>query len=182
MTTKEKPNKQVFSTNSTNKAVVFTLNSKKDQIAKSIPTEEEYAINISQIREIINYDKPTRLPGRPNYIMGVLNVRGEIIPLLDLGYRLNYDINYDKSKIIITYKNNEKIGLIVQSVKDVIDYTESEIEEAPATDLDFVIGLVKKDVLVNDATGSTTNATRVLTLLNTDLIVKDEDTKFELVE
>ena len=55
---------------SLNKAVVFTLNVKKDLIAANAITEEEYALNISQIREIISYDTPTRLPGRPNYILG----------------------------------------------------------------------------------------------------------------
>lgn len=53
-----------------NKAVVFTLNVKKDLVAQGAISEEEYALNINQIREIITYDVPTRLPGKPNYIMG----------------------------------------------------------------------------------------------------------------
>lgn len=165
-----------------NKAVVFTLNVKKDLIAADAITEEEYALNISQIREIINYETPTRLPGRPNYIMGVLNVRGEIIPLLDLGYRLNHDIDYAKAKIIITYKNSEKIGLIVQSVRDVIDYYDSEVEPTPSAEVSFVTGLVKKDITTEEANGTVTKKTRVLTILDTDQIIKDEDTKFELVD
>ena len=165
-----------------NKAVVFTLNIKKDSIAAAIKTEEEYAININQIREIITYSEPTRLPGRPSGILGILNVRGELIPLLDLAYRLNHELDYQKSKIIITYKNNEKLGLLVQSVKDVVDYYDSEIEPAPANDMEFVTGLIKKEVSVEGANGAIEKQTRVLTILNTNEIIRDEDTKFELVE
>lgn len=164
-----------------NKAVVFTLNVKKDLIAQSVITEEEYALNISQIREIIPYDAPTRLPGKPNYIMGVLNVRGEIIPLMDLGYRLNHTIDYEKSKIIITYKNNEKIGLIVQAVRDVVDFLDSEVEPTPSNDIAFIKGLIKKEI-VDEQGGSTLKKTRVLTILDTDKIINDDDTKFELVD
>lgn len=169
-------------TDNENKAVVFTLNTKKDSIASAIITEEEYAINISQIREIITYSEPTRLPGRPASILGILNVRGELIPLLDLAYRLNHEINYENSKIIITYKNNEKLGLLVQTVRDVVDYYDSEIEPAPANDMEFVTGLIKKEVIVEGSNGTTEKKTRVLTILNTDEIIRDEDTKFELVD
>ena len=112
----------------------------------------------------------------------VLNVRGEIIPLLDLAYRLNHDIDYDKAKIIITYKNDQKIGLIVQSVKDVIDYYDSELEIPPSTDVSFIKGLVKKDITNEEEGGSVSKKTRVLTVLDTDKIINDEDTKFELVD
>lgn len=164
------------------KAVVFTLNTKKDSIAAAIKTEEEYCINLMQIREIITYEEPTRLPGKPASILGILNVRGELIPLLDLAYRLNHELDYEKSKIIITYKNNEKLGLLVQSVRDVVDYCDSEIEPAPANDMDFVTGLIKKEITVENANGVAEKKTRVLTILNTNEIIKDEDTKFELVE
>lgn len=116
---------------------------------------------------------------RPNR---VLNVRGEIIPLMDLAYRLNHTIDFEKSKIIITYKNNEKIGLIVQSVRDVVDYFDSEVEPTPSNDVAFVTGLIKKDVSVEEANGTITKKTRVLTILDTDKIINDEDTQFQLVD
>lgn len=112
----------------------------------------------------------------------VLNVRGEIIPLMDLAYRLNHTIDFEKSKIIITYKNNEKIGLIVQSVKDVVDFYDSEVEPTPSNDVAFVTGLIKKDISVEEANGTVVKKTRVLTILDTDKIINDEDTNFELVD
>ena len=165
-----------------NKAVVFSLNTKKDSIASSIKTEEEYCINLMQIREIITYTEPTRLPGKETAILGILNIRGELVPLLDLAHRLNHELDYEKSKIIITYKGNEKIGLLVQSVRDVVDYYDSEIESVPSTEIDFISGIIKKEVQTENEDGTIDKKTRVLTILNTDEIIKDEDTKFELIE
>lgn len=165
-----------------NKAVVFSLNTKKDSIASSIKTEEEYCINLMQIREIISYSEPTRLPGKETAILGILNIRGELVPLLDLAHRLNHELDYEKSKIIITYKNNEKIGLLVQSVRDVVDYYDSEIETVPSTEIDFISGIIKKESVIEHEDGSVDRKTRVLTILDTDHIIKDEDTKFELIE
>ena len=101
---------------------------------------------------------------------------------MDLAYRLNHTIDYKKSKIIITYKNNEKIGLIVQSVKDVVEYFDSEVEPTPGNDVAFVTGLIKKEIDVEEANGTVSKKTRVLTILDTDKIINDEDTKFELVD
>ena len=151
-------------------------------MASSIKTEEEYCINLMQIREIISYSEPTRLPGRENAILGVLNVRGEIICLLDLAHRLNHELDYEKSKIIITYKNGEKIGLLVQNVRDVVTYYNSEVEQVPSAEVDFIEGIIKKETNVENPDGTIDKVTRVLTVLNTDEIIKDEDTKFELVE
>lgn len=171
------------------KILVFSLANKKDDISKKTmgdKDEEEYALNIGQVREIINYEPNiTRMPGRPNYVIGIMNIRGETISIMDLGYRLNYDIDCNKAKIIIVYIHGEKVGLIVQSVKDVLFINEEEYEEAPYQEgIDFVKGIVKKYEYDSDEEEHSRKVikTRVITVLDADKIIKPEDAKYELID
>ncbi|MBQ3420705.1 MAG: purine-binding chemotaxis protein CheW [Romboutsia sp.] len=170
------------------KILVFSLSNKKDEVSHKIGEdndEEEYALNIGQVREIINYDSNiTRMPGRPNYIVGIKNIRGETVSIMDLGYRLNYEVDYKQAKIVIAYVHGEKVGLIVQSVKDVLFIDENECEAAPYREgIDFVKGIIKKyEYDSDDIDSRKVKKTRVITILDADKIIKEEDTKYELVD
>lgn len=184
--------KETDSLNINDKILVFSLSNKKDILSKKTlfqkdEDSEEFAISIGQVKEIISYETGiTRMPGRPNYVIGILNLRGETIPIMDLGYRLNYEIDYTTSKIVIVYIHGEKVGLIVQSVKDVLEYDEDEeLEDAPYKEgLDFVVGIVKKHEYNNieDEELKQVLNTRVITLLDAEKIIKEEDTKYTLVD
>lgn len=171
-----------------NKILVFSLSSKKDDLSKKVSKshdEEEYGLKISQVIEIINYeDSITRMPGRPNYIVGVMNIRGDTIAVIDLGYRMNYETVLEKSKIIIVTIHGEKVGLIVQSVQDVITIDEAqELEDAPYKEgIDFVIGLIKKNEEIKDEKSNRGSESRIVTLLDAEKIIKPEDTKYELID
>lgn len=175
-----------------NKILVFSLSNKKDLLSQKTLYQkgndsEEFAINISQVKEIISYETGiTRMPGKPNYVIGIMNIRGETVPIMDLGYRLNYEIDYPTSKIIIVYMHGEKVGLIVQTVKDVLDFNDNEeLEDAPYKEgLDFVVGIVKKHEYNNSEDEKLKQVvnTRVITLLDAEKIIKEEDTKYDLID
>lgn len=90
---------------------------------------EEYAISINNVPGIVKFQKVTELPHTPNYIIGVINLRGKIIPVFDLRLRFGLPkAEYNKFTVIInTEINNKTMGVIVDRVNDVITLKEEEI-------------------------------------------------------
>lgn len=95
--------------------------------------EEQYGIDISRIKEIIAPINITHIPKTPNYLKGVINLRGTIIPVVDI--RLKFGMaekEMDVDTAIIIYEvNKASIGFIVDQVEDVLSLDESHISEAP---------------------------------------------------
>ncbi|MFQ5751221.1 MAG: chemotaxis protein CheW, partial [bacterium] len=92
--------------------------------------EEEYGIEIRHITEIIGIQNITELPDVPNFIKGVINLRGKVIPVVDVRLRLGieeHDYN-ERTSIIVVNINNMTVGLIVDTVSEVLDIPESELE------------------------------------------------------
>jgi purine-binding chemotaxis protein CheW len=94
---------------------------------------EEYAIGIRHIMEIMGIQKITDLPDMENYVKGVINLRGKVIPIVDVRLRFGlpekpYD---DRTCIIVTQMKENYVGLIVDSVKEVLDIPASQIEPPP---------------------------------------------------
>ncbi len=85
--------------------------------------EEEYGIEISHVMEIIGIQKITELPDMPRYVKGVLNLRGKVIPVIDIRLRFGFkERPYDERTCIIVVQIDEIIvGIIVDSVKEVLD-------------------------------------------------------------
>jgi len=82
---------------------------------------EEYAFDIEEVQEIIRYDTITPIPDAPQYVEGVLNLRGAVIPIISLPKRLGYKCNItDKTKIIVCSIDNENIGFIVDDVNEIL--------------------------------------------------------------
>jgi len=83
--------------------------------------DEEYGLNILQVQEIIKFIPPVRVPKAPDYVEGVINLRGKIIPVIDLRKRLNKEVSpyTDLTKIIIVDIGKKISGLIVDEVIDV---------------------------------------------------------------
>ena len=124
---------------------------------------EEYAVGILQVREIITYGTLTKVPHTPPSIRGVINLRGNVVPVVDLGLKfgLNASPVTDRTCIVIVEANiNESrtvMGIIADSVRQVISMTENNILPAPAfgtrVRIDFLRGMGKsgdKFVLVLD--------------------------------
>lgn len=95
--------------------------------------EEVYGIIISNILEIIELQKITEVPDMPKFVKGVINLRGKVIPIMDLRLRFKMEgREYDDRTCIVIVKINEKsIGLIVDTVLEVVDIPKNEIEPSP---------------------------------------------------
>ncbi len=94
---------------------------------------EEYGIEIRKVTEIIGIQPITSVPDMPAYIKGVINLRGKVIPLMDVRLRFNIsELQYnDRTCIIVININNYHIGLIVDYVSEVLDIPKSQVEPPP---------------------------------------------------
>lgn len=91
---------------------------------------EKYGINIGYVHNIVRMQQITRVPKAPRHIKGVINLRGEIIPVMSLRLRfgLEEDTFGNTTRIIIIKVNNQAIGLIVDEVEEVINITDKDID------------------------------------------------------
>lgn len=96
--------------------------------------EEEYAIEILKVQEIIGLMPITPVPRMPDYIRGVLNLRGKIVPVMNLRTRfgLNMVEDTEETCIIVVQENDYLMGIVVDKVSEVADISGEEIEEVPA--------------------------------------------------
>ena len=101
--------------------LVFTVN------------KEEYCIPVNQVREIQLYTKPTRIPYAPYYIKGVINLRGQIIPIVDLSklMQLGETMAHADSCFIVSEINSELVGIFVDSVLEVLRLPKEMFHLAP---------------------------------------------------
>lgn len=110
---------------------------------------EEYGVQISQVYEIVRVEGVTKVPNSPPYMEGVINLRGRVLPVLNLRKRLNLSAKeIDKeSRIMVTEVGGKVIGLLVDSVSQVIKVPAGFVENAPAevleVDTDYIIGVGK---------------------------------------
>jgi len=95
--------------------------------------EEEYGIEISAVTEIIGVQKITVLPDLPHFVKGTINLRGKIIPVIDvrLRFKLEEREYQERTCIIVVNIDDISIGLIVDSVSEVIDISNDSIETPP---------------------------------------------------
>ncbi len=115
--------------------------------------EEEYGIGILKVKEIIGMMPITSVPRTPKFVKGVINLRGKVIPVMDLRLKFNMgEIPYtDRTCIIVVEIELETstvlIGIVVDAVSEVLNIQENEIEDTPAfgTALDtaYILGLAK---------------------------------------
>ncbi|MGJ8670413.1 MAG: chemotaxis protein CheW [Oceanococcus sp.] len=108
---------------------------------------EEYGVDILKVQEIRSYDTVTRLPEAPDYIKGVINLRGTIVPVIDMRLKLKLGkADFDKHTVMIILNVSDKvIGMVVDGVSDVITLAASQIRPPPEFngDLDtrYITGL-----------------------------------------
>lgn len=123
----------------------------EDQIASEYLTftlgSEEYAIDILKVQEIRGYEAPTLIANSPPFIKGVINLRGIIVPIVDLRIKFNLGkIEYTPFTVVIILNvAGRVIGVVVDSVSDVISLTTSQIRQAPdfsgSFDTKYILGL-----------------------------------------
>lgn len=116
---------------------------------------ENYGLELSQTREIIEYSGITEVPLMPNFLRGVINLRGEVVPVIDLAVRLgrkSIEVQKRTCIIVVELQNNEQnhvLGLLADSVSEVIEMNDDNIEDAPSFGAniraDFIQGIAKRD-------------------------------------
>ena len=94
---------------------------------------EEYGIDILSVQEIRSYEKPTRIVNAPAVVKGVINLRGVIVPVVDMRIRFGLeDVRYDDfTVVIILLIGNQTIGMVIDSVSDVITLAPADVRPAP---------------------------------------------------
>lgn len=102
----------------------------KDKYLTFHLAEENYGIDIGDVIEIIGIQKITQVPDMPSYIRGVINLRGQVIPVMDMRLRFNLQPrDYDqRTCIVVTQVAGQTMGLVVDSVNEVADIPESQVE------------------------------------------------------
>ena len=109
--------------------------------------DEEYAIDILKVQEIRGYDNVTRIANAPDFIKGVANLRGVIVPIVDLRIKFRLaSAEYDSHTVVIVVNIEERVvGIVVDRVSDVMTLTPEEIKPAPefgvSLPLDYIHGL-----------------------------------------
>ncbi len=112
---------------------------------------EQYGVAIETVREINQYGEVTPVPRTPDYVKGVMNLRGKIIPVVNLRIKFGMEpqSNTRDTCIIVIDTEIGQVGMIVDSVKEVVDLQSSQIEPAPALgnekSMSFVRGMGKVD-------------------------------------
>jgi purine-binding chemotaxis protein CheW len=108
--------------------------------------DEQYGVNIMAVREIKDWSVITQLPNQPAYMRGVLNLRGVIVPIIDLRCRFGHDRRHADAVIIVIQIDGETVGLLADRVLDIIAVDPSQIQPIPKVSHDartgFLSGLV----------------------------------------
>jgi len=108
---------------------------------------EEYGIDILKVQEIRGYEEPTTIANSPDFIKGVINLRGIIVPIVDMRIKFRLgEARYDSFTVVIILNVADRVvGIVVDSVSDVMTLASSQIREAPefsgAMDTSYITGL-----------------------------------------
>ncbi|MFZ5565384.1 MAG: chemotaxis protein CheW [Pseudomonadota bacterium] len=98
--------------------------------------QEEYGIDILKVQEIRGYEKPTRIANAPAFIKGVVNLRGTIVPIVDMRLKFNCaQAEYNSFTVVIILNLGHRVvGIVVDSVSDVMELAQENIQAAPEVD------------------------------------------------
>lgn len=109
--------------------------------------EQEYGLELFKIQEICGYVPITPIPNLPQHVRGVMNLRGTVLPVVDLRMKFGLpEVEYTKFTVIVIAKVRDKtVGLLVDAVSDVLQVTPEQIRDAPdfgsAVDTEFIRGV-----------------------------------------
>ncbi len=111
--------------------------------------DEHYGVDILRVQEIKGYTAVTRIPNTPDFIKGVLNLRGTIVPIVDLRTKFGMEkIEYTRFTVIVVVVVQERVmGIIVDAVSDVLNIPQKDVQPTPpfgsSVDVSFISGIGK---------------------------------------
>jgi purine-binding chemotaxis protein CheW len=133
---------------------------------------EEYGIDILRVQEIRGYEQPTRIANSPPFVKGVVNLRGVIVPIVDMRVRFNLaDVQYNSFTVVIILNiAGRTVGMVVDSVSDVLELAGGQVKPAPefngAVDATYITGL---------GTVKTGDGERMLILMDIESLMKSPE-------
>ena len=142
-----------------------------DQYLTFTLAEEDYGIDILRVQEIRGWDEVTRLPNAPEFVRGVVNIRGTIVPVYDLRLKFNLPYReYTKNTVVIvirteTPKGTKSVGIVVDAVADVLHGHLIDITQSP----DF-----GHEQMTEAISGLATFQDKMVVLLDVDKLVRDD--------
>lgn len=130
--------------------------------------DEEYGIDILKVQEIRGYDQVTRIANTPDFIKGVTNLRGVIVPIVDLRVKFSQqDVVYNDNTVVIVLNLGQRVvGIVVDGVSDVLSLTAEQIRPAP----EFAVTLSTEYLTGLGALGD-----RMLILVNIEKLLNSEE-------
>jgi len=110
-----------------------TGNAGHRQCVKFRLDNEIYGINVMLIQEVLRVTEIAPVPGAPNYVIGIINLRGNVVTVIDTRMRFGLPPKEmdDATRIVIIEEENQTVGIVVDSVSEVVDVNSSEIETEP---------------------------------------------------
>lgn len=129
---------------------------------------EEYGIDILKVQEIRGYDQVTRIANTPAFIKGVTNLRGVIVPIIDLRVKFSQQsVSYDENTVVIVLNFDQRVvGIVVDGVSDVLSLTAEQIRPAP----EFAVTLATEYL-----TGLGSLGERMLILVDIEKLLSSEE-------
>ena len=113
--------------------------------------EETYGINVMQVQEVLRHTEIAPVPGAPEYVLGIINLRGNVVTVIDTRLRFGLpssDIS-DSTRIVIIESDDQVVGILVDSVAEVVYLRSSEIDSAPNVGTEesakFIQGVSNRD-------------------------------------
>lgn len=126
--------------------------------------EQDFCIDAHRVREIRGWTPETRLPASPPYVRGVINLRGTILPVVDLALRLGMTaIDCDaRPAVIVVSSGSRLVGLLVDMVCDIVEVSEDDLQPTPETGCSIVASLAPHLVTIGDRVAGLLAAERIL--------------------
>lgn len=143
-------------TEGVNASSAATINGAEGEYLTFVLGEEEYGLEILKVQEIRGYDTVTQIANTPDFIKGVINLRGKIVPIVDLRIKFNLGkVEYDEFTVVIILNlGGRVVGIVVDGVSDVMALQEEQIREVPSLvtsiDTKYIMGLatVEEQMLI----------------------------------
>ena len=113
--------------------------------------DEIYGINVMQVQEVLRVSEIAPVPGAPSYVLGIINLRGNVVTVIDTRMRLGLSSKEvdDSTRIVIIEADKQVVGILVDSVAEVVDLRMSEVESAPNVGNDesskYIQGVASRD-------------------------------------
>ena len=142
-----------------------SIESPKELISFRV-ADQEFCVDVMSVREIRGWTPATPLPHAPSHVLGVINLRGAVLPIIDLGARLSLGVTETSARnvIIVTHIGQRTVGLLVDAVSDILTISDNIIQQTPDVASETVRAFVK-GVLAIDG--------RMISLLSLEHVLPD---------